>query len=361
MTSRKPYFQKRAPSICPSDESHRQYAYSTCWMRRIRKGVAMKTTNFIQNHGMTKSTPDVCITRKTSIAPSDESHADSIIRCDDTTDCQINLVANDRPAKFINLGEHLKEHRRMRHSLDLAKEVQQSLLPRITPRVAGLDIAGKSIYCDETGGDYFDYHDLSDGKHAKLGVAIGDVSGHGISAALLMASVRAALRQRVSMGGNLKDIIFDVNRQLAIDIEESGQFIGLLYVVIDPQRRSIKWVRAGHSPAILYDPETNSFEELNGPGVVLGVDVGQKYTENEKHHLKNGQVIVLATDGILEARNPAGRMYGMSSIIHIVQRHKNSGAEQIVNAVFDDLHRFRQEVELEDDITLVVIRIEKEV
>ncbi len=324
-------------------------------------GPAMKTTNKIQNPGaIDHSQKAFIMDASTSVPSSKKNGAGSTIRCDDKTDCQINLVANDKPAKFINLGQHLKEHRRMRQSLDLAKEVQQSLLPRITPQVAGLDIAGKSIYCDETGGDYFDYHDLSDGKHAKLGVAIGDVSGHGISAALLMASVRSALRQRVSMGGKLQDIIFDVNRQLVDDVEESGQFIGLLYLVIDPLKRSIKWVRAGHSPAILYDPETKSLEELNGPGVVLGVDTGQGYTENEKHHLKKSQFIVLATDGILEARNPSGRMYGMSSIIQIVQRHKTSEAEQIVNAVFDDLRRFQQEAELEDDVTLVVIKIEKE-
>lgn len=249
----------------------------------------------------------------------------------------------------------------MRQSLNLAKEVQQNLLPKNRPDFKGLDIAGKSIYCDETGGDYFDYHDFTEGDHEKLGVAIGDVSGHGIAAALLMATVRAALRQRVSLGGSLKNIISDVNHQLVSDVEESGQFIGLFYLVVDQREGSIKWVRAGHAPAIVYDPETDTIEALDGPGLVLGVDAGQKYTENEKRQLKKGQVIVLATDGILEARNPAGRMYEMSSVVNILRRYKTAGAEQIVNAVFEDLHRFQQQAELEDDITLVVIKIGNEI
>ena len=294
------------------------------------------------------------------VPPLKENGSHSTIRCDDQTDCQIRLLENGVAGKFINLGQHLKEHRRMRHLLSLAQEVQQNLLPRKTPQLEGLDIAGKSIYCDETGGDYFDYHHLRETAHEKLGVAIGDVSGHGISAALLMAAVRAALRQRVSMGGRLKDIISDVNRQLVGDVEESGQFIGLFYLVVNQRGRSIKWIRAGHAPAIVYDLVADTVEELNGPGLALGVDAGHTYTENEKRYLKKGQVIVLATDGILEARNPAGRMYGMASIVDILRRHKTAAAEKIVTAIFDDLNRFQQDAGLEDDITLVVIKTEKE-
>ena len=259
---------------------------------------------------------------------------------------------------YAKVGRHMEEHRRMRRSLNLAKEVQQNLLPKNRPDYKGLDIAGKSIYCDETGGDYFDYHDLGEEAHEKLGVAIGDVSGHGIFAARLMATVRAALRQRVSLKGNLKDIISDVNRQLAPDVEESGQFIGLFYLVVDQPKRTLKWVRAGHTPAILYDPDTDTFEELNGPGVALGVDAGLRYAETEKRDMKKGQVIVLATDGILEARNPAGRMFGRSSLVSIIRRNKYGGAKQILDAVFDGLKQFRRDAELEDDITLVVIKIE---
>ena len=324
----------------------------------MRDGTNMKTTHDIHNLGAIDYQKGACIRDESPVMPSsNENDAGSTIICDDKTDCQIRLVDNGSAGKFINLDRHLKDHRRMRHSLGLAQEVQQNLLPRKTPQMTGLDIAGKSIYCDETGGDYFDYHDLSETGHKQLGVAIGDVSGHGISAALLMATVRAALRQRVILGGSLKEIISDVNRQLVGDVEESGQFIGLFYLVVDQRAQSLKWVRAGHTPAIVYDPDTDTIIELNGPGLALGVDAGHKYTQNEMRHLKKGQVIVLATDGILEARNPTGRMFGLSSIVHILRRDKTAGADQIVNAVFDDLHRFQQQAEPEDDITLVVIKV----
>jgi sigma-B regulation protein RsbU (phosphoserine phosphatase) len=259
---------------------------------------------------------------------------------------------------YVKVGRHLEEHRRMRRSLKLAKEVQQNLLPKNRPDYKGLDIAGKSIYCDETGGDYFDYHDLGEGTHEKLGVAIGDVSGHGISAALLMATVRAALRQRVFLKGNNEDIISDVNRQLVPDVAESGQFIGLLYLTVDQPKRILKWVRAGHAPALLYVPDTDTVEELNGPGVALGVNADLRYAENTKSDIKKGQIIVLATDGILEARNPEGEMFGRSSLDSIIRRNKFGGAKQILDAVFNDLKQFRREAELEDDVTLVVIKIE---
>ena len=318
----------------------------------------MKTTSIIQNSDINDHCQEGCaMDESVNISSSRKNSAGSTIRCDDKTDCQITVDGDNRTGKFINIDQHLKEHRRMRHSLSLAKEVQQSLLPRQTPQFPGLDIAGKSIYCDETGGDYFDFLNLGQQDSEKLGVAIGDVSGHGISAALLMAAVRASLRQRVTLPGSISDIISDVNQQLVQDVEESGQFIGLFYLVADTRKRSIKWVRAGLTPAILYDPETDTFNELNGPGVALGVDANLKFVENEKREMKNGQVIVLATDGIWEARNPEGKMFGKESIVKIVRQMKTAGAGQILGAVFDELHKFRHDMELEDDITLVVIKI----
>ena len=318
----------------------------------------MKTTNLIQNPDITDHCRDGCAADSpANISSSRENSEGSTIRCDEKTDCQITVDGDGRTGKFINIDQHLKEHRRMRQSLSLAKEVQQSLLPRQTPQLPGLDIAGKSIYCDETGGDYFDFLYFNEQNSEKLGVAIGDVSGHGISAALLMAAVRASLRQRVTLPGRITDIISDVNRQLVEDVEESGQFIGLFYLGADTRKRSIKWVRAGLNPAILYDPETDTFEELNGAGMALGVDVDLKLTENEKREMKNGQVILLATDGIWETRNPEGKMFGRESIAKIIRQNKHAGAGQILEAVFDKLHKFRQDTELEDDITLVVFKM----
>ena len=181
-----------------------------------------------------------------------------------------------------------QEQDRIKHSLFLAREVQQNLLPHQSPQMDGMDIAGTSIYCDETGGDYFDYIDSSPDDQQQIGVAIGDVAGHGISSALLMATVRSYLRQRASLPGGVEQIISDVNRQLAQDVEDSGQFMTMFYLMIDPMHMQAHWVRAGHDPAILYDPRSESFEELGGSGIALGVDQDWEYKSYTKADLNNG-------------------------------------------------------------------------
>ncbi len=220
-----------------------------------------------------------------------------------------------------------------------------------------MDLAGKSIYCDETGGDYYDYIDSNIDDHRNITVAIGDVAGHGISSALLMATVRSSLRQRASLPGGVEQIISDVNRQLAQDVEDSGQFMTMFYLTIDPMRMQAHWVRAGHDPAILYDPRSESFEELGGSGIALGVDEDWDYQAYTKASLRKGQIIFLSTDGIWEAFNPDGEMFGKDRIYDILRKNASSGAEEIVRNVLADLDSFQQGASIEDDITLVVIKI----
>ena len=149
-------------------------------------------------------------------------------------------------------SEELERQRDLlQQSLDLAMEVQQSLLPKKDPQVEGLDIAGRSIYCDETGGDYYDYLNLGEGP-GRIGVAVGDVSEHGISSALLMTSVRAFLRQCSSTSKDLGHILSDVNRNLAPDVEDSGLFVTMFCCCIDPLIKSVQWSNAGHDPALVY-------------------------------------------------------------------------------------------------------------
>ncbi len=258
---------------------------------------------------------------------------------------------------FNQMTEGLKDRYRLRQSMDLAKEVQQNLLPRGNPRFPGLDIAGTSIYCDETGGDYFDFFDNAAPDAKKYCVVIGDVSEHGIPSALLMASVRAFLRQRSALPGSIASVVTDVNRQLTCDVAESGRFITLFYLQIDMDKRSLRWVRAGHEPAVLYDPATDRFEELGGRGIPLGIDSSWQYTEEEYAALAAGQIIVLSTDGIWEARNPQDEMFGKQALYRIVRQNSRAGAAAIQDAVLAELRQFQQELEPADDITLVIIKI----
>jgi sigma-B regulation protein RsbU (phosphoserine phosphatase) len=251
----------------------------------------------------------------------------------------------------------LKERDRMRQSLFLAREVQQNLLPAANPKIEGLDIAGSSIYCDETGGDYYDFIISDDNEYAPIGIAIGDVSGHGISAALLMAAVRSALRQRSSLPGSAAEIISDVNRQLVGDVEDSGQFVTMFYMTLDPVKKHFQYVRAGHDPAIFYDPNTDAFEELGGTGMALGVEKNWNVKAYTKTALKDGQIIILSTDGIWEARNLQGEMFGREPIYDIIRNNSSLRANEILNTMIESLKSFQKGAKIEDDITLVIIKI----
>jgi sigma-B regulation protein RsbU (phosphoserine phosphatase) len=258
---------------------------------------------------------------------------------------------------FNEIGPKLEDHLRLHQSMDLAMKVQQKLLPGKNPEIPELDIAGKSIYCDETGGDYYDFLEFDGKNDRKISVVVGDVSGHGISSALLMASARAFLRQRVSLPGTLGQIISDVNCQLAQDVAEYHNFMTLFYLRIDCEHKTLEWVRAGHDPPIFYDSKTRSFEALEGQGIALGVEESWVYTENKKVHLSEGQIIVLATDGLWEARNVSGEMFGKDRIYDLIRANSALSAKGILNILMDMLHRFAKGKKIEDDVTLVVIKI----
>ena len=277
-------------------------------------------------------------------------------------DKKVQVTTNDEigyTGDVINeMTEGLIERERMQQSLNLAREVQQNLLPKRNLKVNGFDIAGKSIYCDETGGDYYDFISIEDADKQKIGVAIGDVSGHGISSALLMATVRSSLRQRASLPGSTAKIITDVNRQLVQDVEDSGQFMTMFFLALNTATRQLEWVRAGHDPAIIYDPGSDSFSELGGSGIALGVDGGWSYEDNKKTDFSNGQIIFLSTDGIWEARNKKGEMLGKKPILNAIRQNASSDATQIIDAIFDILDKFIGEVKIEDDITSVIIKMQ---
>lgn len=273
----------------------------------------------------------------------------------------VRVTTNDEigyTGDVINeMTQGLKERERMRQSLEVAKRIQQNLLPKFFPSLPTLDIAGKSIYCDQTGGDYFDFLEFNDPDSKMLGILVGDVSGHGISSALLMTTARAFLRLRSFMQGSIAQVVMDVNRQLSRDVADSGQFMTLFYMVIDPQKNALHWVRAGHDPAIFYDAKTDRFEMLSGKGIALGVDESVSYEENIKHDLTSGQIILIGTDGIWEARSPKGKMFGKTPLYEIIRKNADAAASDILNAIIEALDDFQHGRNAEDDITLIVIKI----
>jgi sigma-B regulation protein RsbU (phosphoserine phosphatase) len=259
---------------------------------------------------------------------------------------------------FNEIVPKIEEHMRMSKALGLAQEVQQSLLPQSDPSFPGFDIAGSSIYCDETGGDYYDFIETNRGGQAGLAVVVGDVSGHGVSSALLMATARALIMLRSSMPGEAAGIINDVNRYLSLDTAQTGNFMTFFYCELTESQTEVRWVRAGHDPALVYDPSTDAFDELKGRGQALGLDDSFEY-DSFHRLIEPGQVIMIGTDGIWEMHNKAGEMFGKKALMEIIRSNHTASARQIVDTVTDVLERFRGDETPEDDITLVVIKVDR--
>jgi sigma-B regulation protein RsbU (phosphoserine phosphatase) len=273
---------------------------------------------------------------------------------------KVQVTTNDEigyTGDVINeMTEGLKERQRLQQSLDIAMEVQQNLLPSEDPQIEGLDIAGTSIYCEETGGDYYDYLMTGGNGQKKICVVVGDVADHGIPSALLMTTARAFLRQRTSRSGELDQVVSDVNRQLTLDVEDSGRFMTLFICEIDRDNNIIHWVNAGHDPAMIYDRESGEFEELSGNALPLGVSEMTAYQKFDKK-ISPDQIIMMGTDGIWEARNPQGEMFGKERFKDIIQHNAALPAKDIIQAVIKEVDRFCHPLEKADDVTLVVSKI----
>ncbi len=275
-------------------------------------------------------------------------------------DKKVQVTSNDEigyTGDVINeMTVGLKERERMRQSLDLAKEVQQHLMPDSDPRVHGLDVAGRSIYCEETGGDYYDYLPIGNGQQGKIGVVVGDVSDHGIPSALLMTTARAFLRQRSSGSGNLNQIVTDVNRQLSRDVKESGRFMTLFISEINRQNETIQWVNAGHEPALIFDPHHREFYELTGGGLPLGVSDKAAFQKFQRK-IAAGHIVLIGTDGIWETQNQLGEMFGKNRFKEVVHENADAPAKEILSAVMGAIDDFSQAQARSDDVTLVVVKI----
>ncbi|WP_415717481.1 PP2C family protein-serine/threonine phosphatase [Maridesulfovibrio sp.] len=266
---------------------------------------------------------------------------------------EVGQLARD----FNSMAPSLREHIEIKSALDVAMEVQTNLLPQNSPYIKGYDIYGESRYCDELGGDYFDYiRPDRDGDNMRF--AIGDVSGHGVPAAMLMGSVRGYLRARTLSGGQLGEIVTDVNRLVAQDTYKTGQFMTMLMVELDPAKSELRWVRAGHEPALVFDPANKDFIKLEGEGIVLGAFEDVEYSENCCAELKGGQILILGTDGIWEASNKDGEFFGKKRLWDLINLKKNSSAESIASGIFAAVQDFTGRVKQEDDLTVVVIKKE---
>jgi serine phosphatase RsbU (regulator of sigma subunit) len=258
--------------------------------------------------------------------------------------------------EYRRIHKERKYNKRTRRLMAQAMEVQSNLMPE-GGDLDGLDIAGRSIFCDQTGGDYYDYFEKGPPEDRRIGIAVGDVSDHGLPSALLMATARAFMRECASRPGSPADIVASVNRRLSRDIQTSGRFMTLFYAEIERRSQSLRWVRAGHEPALVYDRTAGGFTELNGRGgLPLGVFDDAAY-EEYRHGLAAGQIIVIGTDGLFEACNREGSMFGRALLQRVVRENADLPAAAIVNQAMEGVRRFIHPVEMRDDSTLVVVKV----
>jgi len=290
---------------------------------------------------------------------------------------------------FNTMLEMLRERKRARHTMAVAASVQRHLLPATMPRIPGLDIAAACEFCDETGGDYYDA--ICVGDDAVL-IAAGDVSGHGVPAALLMASVRGVLRSHSSLASvDLGAALHAVDHHVVHDLPP-GNFITMLVAHVKPAESGgflLTYVSAGHEPILIMraaavvaprpvsvaatteDPfHSGDFDEdfprhspppppehLEATGPPLGVDETIVHEEAEPVELRAGDIALILTDGVRECLNPALDEYGFDRAARVVETHRHRPAVEIVRALMDDLRAHHASPSYTDDVTAVVLKV----
>jgi serine phosphatase RsbU (regulator of sigma subunit) len=253
------------------------------------------------------------------------------------------------------LVEERLERERLERELALASEIQQRFQPTAPPTVPGYELQGISFPCYEIGGDYYDFIQRDDGR---LIVALGDVSGKGTAAALLMSSLHAAVHAQSGSHDSLVDTISAVNRYLADNIP-ANRFVTLFYAELEPESGALSFLNAGHNPPLIVH-SAGTVEQLASGGLPLGIKRDADYREG-KTQMQYGDVLVIYSDGVTEAMSPSGEEFGPTRLYEVVSRNIESSASGIRDRIESSLTKFSQGTSASDDITLVIVKRQAEV
>lgn len=253
------------------------------------------------------------------------------------------------------LRAEVQEKRRIQEELKIAGEIQARLLPITPPKVEGWDLSGVSLPCLEVGGDYFDFIHLpprnGTAHKPRLGIAVGDVSGKGTGAALLISSVHAGLRAEAHVGGSIADVMGKVNRYVA-EYAPSNRFVTLFYGELDPDTGRLRYSNAGHEPPIIVR-RNGAIERLVEGGIAIGIQGDATYEEGETILLP-GDVFVCFSDGISESVNERGEQFGEHRIIEVARAARGRPAPRVRDRIEEALSLFVGTTAPVDDMTLVV-------
>jgi len=272
---------------------------------------------------------------------------------------KVPVVTNDEFAVIAGhtntMIDRLVEREQMVHGLELARQIQLNLLPGFSPFLPGVQIFGTSLFCDETGGDFYDYL-VRDGQEGEeLVVMIGDVTGHGVGSALLMASVRAYMKAHLQQSVDLVEVMNRTNGLICRDVTGSGHFVTVFLMSFRPVTRQATWVGAGHDPAFFQTFDGTQCIKLEGQDIPLGVDPNWSYTEASARLSKG--VLLLGTDGIWEAVDAQTAMFGKDRMIQILKDTVQAPPQEIAARIFAEVEAFTGTVRIEDDRTVVIARL----
>lgn len=249
------------------------------------------------------------------------------------------------------LHRQLLEKRKMEQELALAREIQQNLCPGLPSQCHGVQIAASSAMCEAVGGDYLDYYPLKSGRFI---IMLGDVSGKGIGAALVMTSLHATCRALLRHVESLERITLILNESL-IETTRAQTFVTLVGVLVDPQAGKLHCVRAGHLPPLLADPAGNATWLEEGGALPIGLFSDLK-VQLQTYDITRGSALVLYSDGVTEGENGSGEHFGLSRLNAVTREHLDKPASVIHDRVRGNLKAFMGERPQTDDSTLVVLK-----
>ncbi|MCX7718747.1 MAG: SpoIIE family protein phosphatase [Candidatus Sumerlaeaceae bacterium] len=264
-------------------------------------------------------------------------------------------------AEMVKLYNEQAEKQRIEQELRIAHDFQRMLLPSECPDVPGYEIAAFSRPALEVGGDYYDFFWV-DPEQRHLGIVIADVSGKGIPGAFVMAMVRCTLR--VVARGRLspREVLVEANSRLYADTKENV-FVTMTYGILDTQRRTFRFSRAGHEPLVTVKYDSGAVRLTSPDGIALGMvdnDLFQT-TEEAELHLEPGEAVVLYTDGVVEAMDPEAREYGQKRFFDFLVAQRHSPPQEIIENALKDIEAFTRGHPQHDDITLVALRVRTDI
>ncbi len=241
---------------------------------------------------------------------------------------------------------------RVQHDLETARDIQQALLPQTSPEIQGLTIAGWNKPADDTGGDFYDWDTMPDGR---LIVVLGDVTGHGIGPALLAAACRAYARSSFGANRNLPAALTQINAAIARDLDPS-RFVTFAGVACTPATGELEILSAGHGPILLYSASHDAFIEIESQGVPLGILPEFTSGPPTKIQMKKGDIFLLITDGFVEFENSAREEFGKNRLKETVRASRDLAPEGIIKSLYDAILAHSGGTRQQDDLTVVLIK-----